>query len=189
MEALWPWLAIAGLGALHGLSPANGWALAAACGVQARDGAAARRALWPIGLGQVASIGVLACAVSLGTSLDRGLMGELAGALLIGAAAWRCWRGRRRSVQPRTGPLTARHAGIALWSFLTATAQGAGLMLMPALAPLCAPGAPLRELVSGPLATGLAAVATHTVAMLLTTGLLASGVIAVQRKFLPGERR
>ena len=37
---LWPWLAIAGVGALHGLSPANGWLLAAACGVHARDEAA-----------------------------------------------------------------------------------------------------------------------------------------------------
>ena len=62
-------------------------------------------------------------------------------------------------------------------------------MLIPALGPLCAPGAPVRELVSGPLATGLAAVVVHTAAMLLTTGLLASAVIAVQRKFFPGERR
>jgi hypothetical protein len=72
MGDLWPWLAIAGLGAVHGLGPANGWALAAACGMKARDGAAARRALWPIGLGQAASIGALACALSLGTSLIAG---------------------------------------------------------------------------------------------------------------------
>ena len=187
MGELWPWLAIAGLGALHGLGPANGWALAAACGMKARDGAAARRALWPIGLGQVASIGALACAWSLGTALDRGLMRDLAGALLVGAAGWWCWRGR--FVRPKTGPMTARHAGIALWSFLIASAQGAGLMLIPALGPLCAPGAPVRELVSGPLATGLAAVVVHTAAMLLTTGLLASAVIAVQRTFFPGARR
>jgi len=187
MGDLWPWLAIAGLGALHGLGPANGWALAAACGMKARDGAAARRALWPIGLGQIASIGALACAWSLGTALDRGLMRDLAGALLVGGAGWWCWRGR--FVPPKTGRMTARHAGIALWSFLTASAQGAGLMLIPALGPLCAPGAPVRELVSGPLATGLAAVVVHTAAMLLTTGLLASAVIAVQRKFFPGEGR
>jgi hypothetical protein len=29
MANLWPWLAIAGLGALHGLSPATGWMFAA----------------------------------------------------------------------------------------------------------------------------------------------------------------
>ncbi len=28
MESLWPWLAVAGLGALHGLNPASGWMLA-----------------------------------------------------------------------------------------------------------------------------------------------------------------
>ena len=48
MAELWPWLAVAGVGALHGLSPATGWMLAAACGVHARDAAQARRALRPI---------------------------------------------------------------------------------------------------------------------------------------------
>ena len=188
MGEQWPWLAIAGLGALHGLSPANGWAVAAACGLRTRNGADARRALWPIGLGQVASIGVLVCALSLGSSVDRGLMRDLAGTLLVAAAGWWCWR--RRSARPRTRPATtAGQAGIALWSFLLASAQGAGLMLIPTVGPLCAPGAPVRELVSGALATGLAAVVVHTAAMLLTTGLLASAVVAAQRKFLLGERR
>jgi hypothetical protein len=187
MEALWPWLAIAGLGVLHGLSPINGWVFAAACGLQDRDGKQARRALWPIGLGQVASIGVLVCALLLGTSVNRGLMRDLATALLVGAAGWWCWR--RRSDTPPTRPATAPHAGLALWSFLMASAQGAGLMLVPALGPLCAPGAPLRELAaSGPLATGLAAVVVHTAAMLLTTGLIASVAVAAQRKFFPGEK-
>ena len=35
---LWPWLAVAGVGALHGLNPANGWMFAAAWGVHSRDG-------------------------------------------------------------------------------------------------------------------------------------------------------
>jgi hypothetical protein len=188
MAELWSWLAIAGLGALHGVSPANGWALAAACGLRSRNGADARRALWPIGLGQAASIGVLVRALSLGRSVDRGLMRDLAVTLLVAAAAWWCWR--RRSVRPRTRPTTtAGQAGIALWSFLLASAQGAGLMLIPTLGPLCAPGAPVRELVSGALATGLAAVVVHSAAMLLTTGLLASAAVAAQKKFLPGDRR
>ena len=32
MDSLWPWLAVAGMGALHGLNPATGWLLAAAAG-------------------------------------------------------------------------------------------------------------------------------------------------------------
>ena len=34
MTDLWPWLTAAGAGALHGLHPAGGWALAAAWGVR-----------------------------------------------------------------------------------------------------------------------------------------------------------
>jgi hypothetical protein len=70
----------------------------------------------------------------------------------------------------------ARQVGIALCSFLMASAQGAGLMLVPALVPLCAGGTPARELTApGSLALALAAVGVHTAAMLLTAGLLATG--------------
>ena len=35
LDAWWPWLAVAGVGALHGLNPANGWLFAAAyCSMQ-----------------------------------------------------------------------------------------------------------------------------------------------------------
>jgi hypothetical protein len=173
MAEPWPWLAIAGLGALHGLSPANGWMLAAACGVHARDEAHARRALRPIALGQVASMSVLAFAVSQGMSVDRALMRDVACVLLVVAALWLGLRGARPAT--RIGR-PARHAGIALCSFLVASAQGAGLMLVPALAPLCAGGTPARELPGqSPWVVALAAVGVHTVAMFLTTGVVATG--------------
>jgi hypothetical protein len=168
MSDLWPWLAIAGLGALHGLSPANGWIFAAACGMQAR------RALFSIAVGQVASIAVLACTVWLGFPVDRALMRDLAGALLIGAAAWH-WLDRRTRLRAHLGT-PARHAGLALWTFLAASAQGAGLMLVPALMPMCVGGTAMGAIaVSGSLLAALAAVAVHTAAMLLSTGLLATG--------------
>jgi hypothetical protein len=48
-----------------------------------------------------------------------------------------------------------------------ATAHGAGLMLLPALLPLCLAASPAAELTaSGSLGVALAAVALHTVAML-----------------------
>ena len=46
MDSLWPWLAVAGAGALHGLNPCTGWGLAAVCGIRAghaRDVLAALR--------------------------------------------------------------------------------------------------------------------------------------------------
>ena len=188
MADLWPWLAIAGVGALHGLSPANGWMLAAACGVHARDEAQARRALGPIAVGQVASMTVLACAFSQGLSVDRALMRALACALLIGAALW---LGLRSVRQPILVTPPARHAGIALWSFLMASAQGAGVMLVPALVPLCAGRAPAGTLTvpgSSPLTVAVGAVVVHTAAMLFVTGLLATGVcrgVRVHRRALP----
>ncbi|HEU5293577.1 MAG TPA: hypothetical protein VFU71_02195, partial [Burkholderiaceae bacterium] len=71
MADLWPWLVVAGLGALHGLSPATGWMFAAACGVRAGDGRQAWRALLPIALGHAASIALVACAFAHGLSIDR----------------------------------------------------------------------------------------------------------------------
>ena len=180
MADLWPWLAMAGLGALHGLSPVNGWVFAAACGVQAGDEAQVRRALWPIAFGQIASMAVLACAISFGLSLDRAALRYVAVGLLVVAiaiAAAPTWCRRQRDRRPmRIGRRTG-HAGIALWSFLTASAQGAGVMLVPALAPLCGPDAATRTMSgTGALAMAFAAVAVHTSAMLLSSGVVATGV-------------
>jgi len=174
MANLWPWLAVAGLGALHGLSPANGWMFAAACGVRAGNAAQARRALLPIAIGHAASVAVVACIVAQGMAMDRALFQSLAGALLFGAASYRLVRG----AEPWTPISTqAGHAGIALWSFLMATAHGAGLMLVPALVPLCLADTPAREITaSGSLVLAAAAVGVHTATMLVTTGVIATGV-------------
>jgi hypothetical protein len=188
MTNLWPWLAVAGLGAFHGLSPANGWMFAAAWGVQARDGAQVRRALLPIAVGHVASVAVVAVAFSKGMSMDRTLVQGLAGVLLIGAASFRLLRrdGPHTPINPRAG-----HAGIALWSFLMATAHGAGLMVVPALMPLCLADNPAREITaSGSLALALAAVCVHTAAMLAVTGFIAAHVcrgVAHQPRLLGGK--
>lgn len=189
MADLWPWLAIAGLGALHGLSPATGWMFAAAWGLRSGGGASVRQALLPIAIGHAASIVLVAGAVALGVTIDRALARNLAGALLIGAATFRWRRSARRCTPVRIGT-RAGHAGIALWSFLMATAHGAGLMLVPALVPLCLADAPARALTaSGPLALAGAAVGLHTAAMLLTTGAIATGVchgVARHRRLLDG---
>ena len=187
MTNLWPWLVVAGLGALHGLSPANGWMFAAAWGVRAGDRGQARRALLPIAIGHAASVAVVACAVAQGMSMDRSLVQDLAGALLVGAASYRLLRGARQCTLIST---QAGHAGMALWSFLMATAHGAGLMLVPALVPLCLADSPAREITaSGSLLLALAAVGVHTAAMLATTGVIATGVcrgVAMHPRLLSG---
>ncbi|CAN7712328.1 hypothetical protein LJR084_006020 [Variovorax sp. LjRoot84] len=187
MASLWPWLAVAGVGALHGLNPATGWMWAAAWGLRSRDRAQALRALMPIAVGHAVSVAIVACAFAQGMSMDRTLVQGLAGALLVGAAAYRWLRGagQRTPISTQAG-----HAGIALWSFLMTTAHGAGLMLVPALVPLCLGDNPAREITaSGSLVLALAAVGVHTAAMLVTTGVIATGVcrgVAMHPRLLSG---
>jgi len=171
MASLWAWLAIAGIGALHGLNPANGWMLAAAWGLRSHDRAQALRALLPIAAGHAASVGLVAAAVAFGLSFDRPLLQALAGGALLLVAVLRLWRRK-----PARAWAPAGHAGLALWSFMMSTAHGAGLMLVPALMPLCIGAAPSGDTFAmGPLALALVAVGVHGAAMLAVTGLLASG--------------
>jgi len=172
MASLWPWLAVAGVGALHGLNPASGWLLAVAWGVRSHDRAQALRALVPIGVGHAASIALVAAAVALGLALDRLMLQTAAGALLLVAASLHL---RRRAAPRVRAP--AGHAGIALGSFMTSTAHGAGLMLVPALIPICIGDASARPFdASGPLLLALAAVTVHGAAMLAVTGAIAAAV-------------
>ncbi|HEX6319693.1 MAG TPA: hypothetical protein VFZ84_12560 [Burkholderiales bacterium] len=174
MAGLWPWLAVAGLGALHGLNPATGWLLAAAWGVRSRDRVQALWALMPIAIGHAASIALVGAAVALGLSMDRAAVQAVAGGLLIAAAVIHL-RGRTaRRARERAG-----HAGLALWSFMMSTAHGAGLMLVPALIPLCMGDAEISA--SRSLTLGLAAVGVHTATMLAVTGVIAAGVCRVLR--------
>jgi hypothetical protein len=172
MTSLWPWLAVAGAGALHGLNPATGWMLAAAWGVRSRNRAQALRALMPIAIGHAASVALVGAAVVFGLSMDRVVLQTLAGGLLVVVAV--------AHLSGRTPTVThapAGHAGLALWSFMISTAHGAGLMLMPALIPLCMGDASAREITaSNSMTFLLAAVGVHTAAMLAVTGVIAAGV-------------
>jgi hypothetical protein len=181
MSSLWPWLAVAGAGALHGLNPTTGWMFAAARGVQSHDRAQALRALVPIAAGHAASVALVAAAVTLGLSMDRVVLQALAGVPLVAVAVYHV--ADRRAGRTR---MPAGHAGLALWSFMMSTAHGAGLMLVPALIPLCIGDAPAREITaSGSVVLALAAVGVHTAAMLAVTGVIASGVC---RGFHTGAR-
>jgi uncharacterized membrane protein len=172
MESLWPWLVVAGVGALHGLNPATGWMFAAAWGVRSGDRAQALRALVPIAIGHLMSIALVAGAVAWGLSMDRTLLQMwLGGLLVVGAIVHLSGR------VPKAVQAPAGHAGLALWSFMMATAHGAGLMLVPALIPICIGDAATHRITaSDSLMLALAAIGVHTAAMLAVTGLVAAGV-------------
>lgn len=171
MSDAWPWLVLAGLGAFHGLNPAMGWLFAVALGLQRESRAAVLTALAPIALGHLVSIAaVAALLVALGVLVPMDLLKRLGGAALIGWAAYHAVYGHRARV--RVG-MRAGFAGLFAWSFMMATAHGAGLMLLPALMDICfgAPGA-----ATGSTAAGIGAVQgvlVHAGAMLAVTGLIA----------------
>jgi hypothetical protein len=168
----WPWLALAGLGAFHGLNPGMGWLFAVALGLHRHD----RRMVWlsllPIALGHALSIGAVALAfIWAGLVVDGRALRIVAGLALIGWAFYHWRYGHRHRV--RFG-MQVGLAGLAAWSFLMATAHGAGLMLWPVLMPLCLSGGAVAG--DTALVTALAGVGVHTLAMLAVTAMIAVGV-------------
>ena len=172
MDAAWPWLGVAGLGLYHGLNPAMGWLFAVALGLHRRSRAVVMTSLIPIALGHMLAIVIAAAALLvLGLIFDLDFIRTLAAFALIGWALYHLRFGSRHRV--RFGMQTG-FTGLFLWSFLMASGHGAGLMLVPALIPLCLSAAPTLELAaSDSLLVSLAAIGIHTAAMLTVAGVIA----------------
>jgi hypothetical protein len=159
---VWPWLALAGLGLFHGLNPAMGWLFAVALGLHRGNRRTVLLSLVPITVGHAAAVAAALIAVlALGLVIDHTALLRLAAVVLIGWAAWHALYGHQRRV--RVGMQTGL-LGLVLWSFLMASAHGAGLMLIPALAPICGSAPAAGATFGVPLA--LAALAVHSAAML-----------------------
>ena len=165
--SVWPWIALAGLGAYHGLNPAMGWLFAVALGLHRGSRRIVLLSLAPLAIGHAAAVGtVLIVVVASGTVLNATILSGAAGTALIAWAAWHAVAGHRRRV--RVGMQTGL-AGLALWSFLMAGSHGAGLMLVPAVLSLCSPEGVGGDLMtSGSFLVAVAALGVHTGAMLVT---------------------
>lgn len=160
--SLWPWLVVAGAGALHGLMPTSGWVLAAASGVRSGDARQVWRALGPLMLGHVVSVALVAAVVALGVSMELWPLQVMACTLVAAFVLHHMLR--RDAPAPHT---PAGRAGLALWSFMGTTLHGSGLMLVPALVPLCVSDSPAREITaSGSLWLAAAAIGVHGATML-----------------------
>jgi hypothetical protein len=175
MSEAGPWLAIAGLGLFHGLNPAMGWLFAVALGLHQHSQRVVLVSLLPIALGHAAAVAaVLGIALTLGLVLDTTTLLRLAAVILIGWALWHITRGHRQRV--RVG-MQAGLLGLALWSFLMASAHGAGLMLIPVVMPLCLANSPGAELTAtGSLPIAAAALGLHTGVTLATIGAISFAV-------------
>src|SRR5437763_5856965 len=165
---LWPWLALAALGLYHGVNPAMGWLFAVAVGLHRRSQGVVLLSLVPIAFGHAAAVAaVLAAVLTLGLVVDRSMLMRIAAAVLIGWAIWHMLYGHRR--RPVVGMQTGL-AGLVLWSFLMASAHGAGLMLIPALLPACS------SLSTNELPLALGALGVHTAAMLAAIAVISIAV-------------
>jgi hypothetical protein len=158
-------LALVGLGLFHGLNPAMGWLFAVALGLHRGGRQIVLLSLVPITVGHAAAVAaVLLAVLTLGVVIDHTTLLRLAALVLIGWAAWHALYGHRQRV--RIGMQTGL-AGLVLWSFLMASAHGAGLMVIPALASICSSAPPgASATFAAPLA--LAALGVHSAAMLAT---------------------
>ena len=118
------------LGAYHGLNPGMGWLFAVALGMQEQKSTTIARSLVPIALGHALAVGgAVAIAVLLGVSLPIEVLRNIVASLLVGLGVFflvKHWHPRWVRMQVGFGDLT-------LWSFLMATAHGAGLMVVPVL--------------------------------------------------------
>jgi len=178
MKALWPWLVLASLGAFHGINPGMGWLFAVALGLQEKSRQAVRRALLPIALGHAASIGVVVLAVGLLQAvLPESVVRYLCAAVLGVFGLMRLVRARH----PRWVGMRVSFRDLTLWSFLMASAHGAGLMLVPLLLQWPAEDASHYRLMAAlwppsamtSPARVLAAVGVHTLSLFLVTSAVA----------------
>src|SRR5262245_64742093 len=100
MNALWPWITLALLGAYHGINPGMGWLFAVALGMQERSRGAVGWSLAPIALGHCLAIGsVVLLAGLIQTILPLKLLKISIATILIVLGLYRLWRNRH----PRWG--------------------------------------------------------------------------------------
>jgi len=176
MNHNWPWVALALLGAYHGLNPAMGWLFALALGLQEKRKSAVVGALLPIAFGHAAAIAV---AILLLRVVQNFLpLTTLKWAVAFILFAMGVYRLLRAS-HPRGAGMRVGGKDLFVWSFLMASAHGAGLMILPVLM-----AQPMQRMthhmgrMSGfstspsALVIGLAVLA-HTLSMLFIAGLIA----------------
>ena len=169
-SALFPWLALAGLGAWHGINPAMGWLFAVALGLQEKRHWAVIKALPAIAIGHEASIAAVAAILALAQVFTAAELLRPLGAL--GLVAFGLFKLLKPRAHPRWVGMRVSMRDLVVWSFLMSSAHGAGLMLVPVLL-----GMPVRTdtpdipgISGNTLVQDLAAVTIHSASMLVVMG-------------------
>ena len=126
------WQAMVLLGAYHGINPGMGWLFAVALGMQHGSARGVWRALPPIALGHAASVGVILLTATLaGFVVPLDVLRVIVALMLVTLGLYRLWRHRH----PRYGGMQVGFRDLTAWSFLMASAHGAGVMVLPFVMP------------------------------------------------------
>jgi hypothetical protein len=171
------WHAMVLLGAYHGINPGMGWLFAVALGMQRGSARGVWGALPPIALGHAAAVGVVLLTVGLAqVVIPMDTLRVLVASMLTVLGLYRLWRHRH----PRFGGMQVGFRDLTVWSFLMASAHGAGFMVVPFVmsAPpmLSAAGhAHVHHMAAATneAAIGMMAVAVHTLSYLAVMTLAA----------------
>ncbi len=177
------WPALLALGAGHGINPAMGWLFAVALGLQRESRRAVWAALGPLALGHAFAIGgAVAAAGLVGLVVPLGVLRWATAGLLVGLGIYRLARSRHLTF----GGMQVGARELATWSFLMASAHGAGLMVLPLVIGDMPMGSLTHHMahasVIGPAHvewSGVLAALVHTAGYLVVTALIA--VIVYER--------
>jgi hypothetical protein len=124
-------------GAYHGLNPGMGWLFALSVGLQRGSDRAIWSSLLPIAAGHTASLALVAGLVFVSAHYISTPMLEITTALiLIGFGLYKIFNYYRH---PRWVGMQVGMRDLTWWSFLMATAHGAGLMIAPLVLTMALP--------------------------------------------------
>src|ERR1700730_4509330 len=175
----WGWPALFGLGAFHGINPGMGWLFAVALGMQEKSIRAVIKSLLPITLGHAFAIAiVLLLAGFIQIVLPLNYVKISVAGTLVALGVYRIVRSRHF----QWGGMQVGFAGLTFWSFLMASAHGAGLMVLPIVLKMPPMGAAAGHHLHAfqyPLA-GVTATLVHTAGYLTVT---AATAVLVYQKF------
>jgi hypothetical protein len=169
------WYAMVFLGAYHGVNPGMGWLFAVALGMQQGSARGLWRALPPIALGHAGAVAVVVVVTSAARLVvPQAALNVLVAAALMSLGVYRLWRHRH----PRVGGMQVGFRDLTLWSFLMASAHGAGIMALPFVMPTAATVAaadhtPAHHAGAAAVNAAAAAVALHTAAYFTVMALAA----------------
>jgi hypothetical protein len=173
-EKLAVWSTLFLLGAYHGINPGMGWLFAVARGMQEHRARAVAMSLPPIALGHALSIGVVVLIAGLAqVAVPLTYIRIGVAVALVGLGVYKLIRSRHF----HWGGMQVGFRELTIWSFLMASAHGAGLMVLPVV--LAGPHAHHHAMLQG-AASGVWATLIHTLGYFTVT---AAAALLVYQKF------